>query len=104
MGETCATRHYEWNILDQPLASPMLWCITSMHSKYGCGLVDIGDNNLLELQGHCEKMNKSQSVWRTCKTFLTSVIGYSLGPLPHELKLILPSTSIPISLLIDSSC
>jgi hypothetical protein len=54
----CATRHYEWNILDQPLASPMLWCIASMHLKYGCGLVNIGDNNLPQLQGHCEKTNK----------------------------------------------
>ncbi len=72
------------------------------HQNFGCGLVDIGNNNLSKLQGQCEKTNKSQSVWRTCKTFPTSAIGDSLGPLPHELKLILPSRSITLSLLVDS--
>jgi hypothetical protein len=67
-------------------------------------LVDIRDNNLPKLQGCCEKTNKNQNVWRTCKTFPTSAIGDSLGPLPHELKLMLPSRSIALSLLVDSSC
>jgi hypothetical protein len=29
------------------------------HQNFGCGLVDIGDNNFPKLQGHCEKTNKS---------------------------------------------
>ncbi len=30
------------------------------HQNFGCGLVDIGDNNLPKLQGRCEKTNNSQ--------------------------------------------